>query len=50
MFVALDKAGHGYLDLRSFREACDSACKPAAGRADEMFFEMDRSKTGVLYI
>merc|ERR1719183_357640 len=48
MFTALDTSGQGYLDLRAFRDACDAACKPAAQRSNEIFYEMDRSKSGVV--
>mmetsp|Transcript_121250 Transcript_121250/g.223065 ORF Transcript_121250/g.223065 Transcript_121250/m.223065 type:complete len:139 (-) Transcript_121250:77-493(-) len=48
MFTALDKESQGYLDLRSFHDACASACRPAAARSREIFFEMDRSQSGAV--
>ncbi|CAE8689677.1 unnamed protein product, partial [Polarella glacialis] len=46
MFSALDAEDRGYLDLRSFRNLCAATCRPAANRSTEIFYDMDRSKSG----
>merc|ERR1719221_2580277 len=48
MFASLDEGDKGYLDLATFQQVCASTCRPAATRATEIFFEMDRSKTGAI--
>jgi len=48
LFEALDEEKKGYLDLVGFRDTCSSACRPAAGRAREIFHEMDQAKTGMV--
>mmetsp|Transcript_75914 Transcript_75914/g.176054 ORF Transcript_75914/g.176054 Transcript_75914/m.176054 type:complete len:138 (-) Transcript_75914:74-487(-) len=48
MFAALDEHGRGYLDLAGFKEVCAATCPPAACRAREIFFEMDKSRSGTV--
>ncbi|CAE7501549.1 EFCAB11 [Symbiodinium sp. CCMP2592] len=48
LFSALDKHDNGFLDLRSFHEVCVETCRPIASRANELFHDMDRSKSGVV--
>mmetsp|Transcript_130334 Transcript_130334/g.416874 ORF Transcript_130334/g.416874 Transcript_130334/m.416874 type:complete len:181 (-) Transcript_130334:163-705(-) len=50
MFTALDLRGRGYLDLRTFSDACSSVGRPVARRACEIFHDMDRSKTGMVTV
>uniref|UniRef100_A0A7S0A863 EF-hand domain-containing protein n=1 Tax=Pyrodinium bahamense TaxID=73915 RepID=A0A7S0A863_9DINO len=48
LFAALDTSSRGFLDLAGFRDVCATTCAPAAARAGEIFFEMDKSKSGTV--
>lgn len=48
LFAALDEGGRGYLDLAGFRDICAATCLPAAAQAREIFYEMDKSKSGTV--